>query len=520
MSGEPFHTRSRALSVATFLILAFIFTVSSSPSPLYTSNQNQYFLHGLAHAGYEFLDRDWLVSTADPTPVFTWLVSATYFLKLEPLFYLYYAVLMGVFLYSVVGIATRVCDLTISKAKLLLYLTAIIGIESATLQFLGIRRSWVNIFQSGVAGQGLLVGEILPSTFGVFLFLSMYLFLQRKPYWAILVAAFTATVHPTYLLAAGVLCLTYVGVTFTEEKNLRRPVALALLALLSVIPILIYVATSFAPTTPELYARTQSILVEFRIPHHTLISHWWDSRVYVKLLLIVLALLLVRKTRLFPVILIAFLFSTALSVVQVVTGSDTLALLFPWRFSIFLVPLSTAIIVACIVATVFARLPDWNRQMRQGLTYLALASLVVFMAAGIIKFKRELDRRETLGERETESFVALNKRAQDMYLIPVEPPVYILENFRLETGAPVFVDFKSIPYKDVEVEEWYHRVQLASRFYQEQAPDVRCGLLQHLVQSYGITHVVMENGRDGLSCDATPLTPMHTDSHYRVYAVH
>ena len=29
-----------------------------------------------------------------------------------------------------------------------------------------------------------------------------------------------------------------------------------------------------------------------------------------------------------------------------------------------------------------------------------------------------------------------------------------LQRFRLHTGAPIFVDVKSIPYKDVDVIEW------------------------------------------------------------------
>ncbi len=50
---------------------AVLFAVAHTQPPLYYSNQNQYFLHGLARAGYGDLGRDWLANTADPTPVFS-----------------------------------------------------------------------------------------------------------------------------------------------------------------------------------------------------------------------------------------------------------------------------------------------------------------------------------------------------------------------------------------------------------------------------------------------------------------
>ena len=46
-------------------------------TPLYASNQNTYFLHGLAGAGRGLLRADWLANTADPFPLFTLLVCAT-----------------------------------------------------------------------------------------------------------------------------------------------------------------------------------------------------------------------------------------------------------------------------------------------------------------------------------------------------------------------------------------------------------------------------------------------------------
>ena len=58
------------------------------------------------------------------------------------------------------------------------------------------------------------------------------------------------------------------------------------------------------------------------------------------------------------------------------------------------------------------------------------------------------------------SFVRSTVTDGDTYLMPID-----LEWFRTETGAPIFVDWKTHPYKDREVLEWYERVNLARKFY-------------------------------------------------------
>ncbi len=46
-----------------------------------------------------------------------------------------------------------------------------------------------------------------------------------------------------------------------------------------------------------------------------------------------------------------------------------------------------------------------------------------------------------------------------VYLIPPK-----LLEFRLATGAPALVDFKAIPYRDVDVLEWRRRLQFCRQF--------------------------------------------------------
>ena len=59
----------------------------------------------MAEAGFGYLNQDWLANTLDPTPIFSKLVYLTYSLiPWPPVFYLYYAILAGVYLFSLYGI--------------------------------------------------------------------------------------------------------------------------------------------------------------------------------------------------------------------------------------------------------------------------------------------------------------------------------------------------------------------------------------------------------------------------------
>jgi hypothetical protein len=93
-------------------------------------------------------------------------------------------------------------------------------------------------------------------------------------------------------------------------------------------------------------ANAQQIFVHVRVPHHALPGVWFDATVVVKITLLALAIAR-RGTRLARVQL-ATAAGLALTAAQIVTGSDLLALLFPWRISAVLVPASVGVLSAWI----------------------------------------------------------------------------------------------------------------------------------------------------------------------------
>lgn len=539
--------------VAGLLGWTLIFSIAYAQSPLYTSNQNQYFLHGLARAGFGSLHRDWLANTLDPTPVFSALVAFTYrFTHLETLFYAYYALLMGVYAFSLLGIVeasvwsnsltwrspdhrkeTHVsAEAQISAQNLrlrrLVFLSLLVVIHSAGLRFAlsrSLGANWAYVLEDGVADQRLLGPVLQPSAFGVFLLLSIVLFLRRRPYLAVLAAVLAASIHPTYLLSAGVLTGAYLAVILLEKRSPGKTARVGGFALLAVAPIVVYVYRSFGGVSPEVTARAQAILVHYRIPHHALIAEWFDATVVVKLLLVAAALVASRRTRLFPLLLLASLAAAGLTILQALTGSDRLALLFPWRLSTFLVPLSTAVLLARLAGWLTARphqstaasAPGFPVQSgsraatpisERALLIASLAILSLAVLVGGLRFFLDLQRKASSAERPLERWVSAHRQPTNLYLTPVK-----LQDFRLATGAPVFIEFKSIPYQETDVLEWHRRIQTVDAFYKQ--PD--CERLTDLASQEGITHAILEEASAGLECPF--FKEEYRDAAYRLVAI-
>jgi hypothetical protein len=261
-----------------------------------------------------------------------------------------------------------------------------------------------------------------------------------------------------------------------------------------------YAATLFLASSVEIAAKARQILVDFRIPHHALVSQWLDATAVVKILLVILALYLVRKRRIFWILIIPALLSVVLTLAQVITGNLSLALLFPWRVSILLLPLAVTLILV--------RILDWVMPFittRAGLfRFASLALIGITVIVGGIRFGLDLERKAGVPERGLYQFVNQHKLPGEVYLIPVK-----MQDFRLESGAPVYIDFKSIPYKDVEVLEWYQRNLLANRFYQK--PD--CAMLPELI-TQGITNVITSVEQKLPACPGW--MAVYTDTDYSV----
>ena len=487
------RARGALASVGWGLLLSLAY----GQSPLYTSNQNQYFLHGLAQIGRGLLAADWLANTTDPTPIFTWLVALTARFLPPAAFYLYFVLLFAVYLFSVRGVAAQLFDLGRPSARWLFLAGIFITHSAAVRVFLGfgLGGEWEYLFDGGLAGQRVLGTVLQPSSFGVFLILSVQQFLAGRPYRAVIAAALAAVFHPTYLLSAATLTLAYMVISFRSD---RKAILIGVASLLLVLPILGYSITSFLPASSE----AQNILVNFRVPAHAVVAEWLGTSSIASLSLVAVGLVMVRSTRLFLVMAISLLAIVILTAIQVLTGSHALALIFPWRLTTYLVPVAIAVVVGWSVAWIAQRTSArWTTPASVAIISLSVLSGAIWMAVQVSQQRQDPARLLF-------AHVESSKSSGQLYVVPDK-----LQDFRLATGAPILADFKSIPYRGGEVLNWHERVRLLQWFYRDQ---IDCGLMADF-EEYGVTHFVLDSDQLGQSCAGW--NQLYNDGHYAVYAI-
>jgi hypothetical protein len=502
------HPRLRR--AAAFLGLSLLFALIYSQAPLYSSNQHQYFLHGLARAGLGELRSDWLANTRDPAPAFSVLVLATARLLPREAFYLEYALVMGVYLFALLSILRSLKLLPEGAAGRGAVVAVLLLLHSAALRFAlsrGIGPEWEYALEAGVAGQRLLGPVFQPSALGVLLVVSLADLLRGRPVPAAAWAAAAAILHPTYLLSSAVLVLGYVILTARVPGGAWRALAAGAAALALVAPTAAYVYVQFRPTGPDLFAMSQSILVA-RLPHHALPQEWFGPPALAAIALVALGARRVRRTPLFPLLVGMAGFAAAGALVQVLSGSRPLGLLFPWRISALLVPVSSSILAASVLRAGFESASPSLRRLVPVLATIAVTALAV---GGAIRFAIELDQMREDPARPMYEFVRSHRQPGQVYFIPPK-----LDAFRLETGAPIVADAKSIPYHDVEVVEWSERLRLAGFFFRDQVDYMSCDPLEEARTAYGATHFVLGPEQLGFECPGW--RELYRDDAYAVYA--
>lgn len=528
MPLKSLFNKGLVTAIGLWLALSIIFGLAYTQSHLYNDNQNTKFLHGLAQAGRGFLEEDWLANTADPLPVFSAMVSLSASLFSDNLFYVYYLLLMGVYIYSILGIASLQYDMDSSKTELLTFFVFILALHAIRVNILSNKILGLDLtaLHFGVAGQYILGLDFQNSSFGVFLLLSIYAFLKRKHIWSIIWLALASLFHPAYLFSAAFLTIAYLLIIFTEQIDLkhlswstfskaaREPFTLGILALLLVSPVVWYNQAVSSSTSPELAIRALDILVHERIPHHALPEVWLNGTALIQTVIMLVALLLVRKTRLFLVMLVPFLGGLLFTIIQILTDDNSLALIAPWRVSVFLVPISTSLIIAFILSTIFNKFKGPLTRLRIPIIAVCILAILFMVQGGVAVQRTRNNRYYKQPTLAMMGFVKANKSPDQVYLIPTRDNQF--DEFRLYTGAPAFINWKSHPYQDYEVLEWYTRNQLAEAYYNSEPPQA-CNVLDEISSNYRITHVVLDLERDPPACEG--LLETYRDQRYAVYAI-
>jgi hypothetical protein len=522
--------------VALALLGCAAFAVAYCQAPVYYSNQNQYFVHGLANAGVGLLRHDWLARTDDPTPVFSALVTFTVRYLHPWAFYLYYGLLLAAYAAAMFGLFVFLVGDRAASRRWPVFVALLVAVHSALARkcsFLWLGQDYPWFLQAGIAGQYVLGGYLQPSAFGVLLVVAVCLFVRGRVLPAAVCVALSATLHPSYLLPAGLLTLGFLAALLAEGRW-RQALGLGVLSLVLVVPVTAHVLIVFGPTSAETFARAQDALVNVRIPHHTRPELFLDTVAVVQIGWMLLALLLSWRTRLFLVLAVPFVVSAVLTLAQVATGSHTLALLFPWRISAVLVPVATTVILSRLAAAPLRALEGRGARLISAGVVAGLVVAGMWITVGREAF------HGVAGEQKLLDYVSRTKEPDHVYFLPVrvqkptrgslssdfEPlsakkqdPRIIqpnLQQFRLYAGAPIYVDFKAIPYKDVDVVAWSRRIRVAQAVQDMFAtgwPILQPFALAVLRQE-GVTHLILPTwaGEVGWGCEE-----LYADSYYRLY---
>lgn len=499
------------------LLYAVLFAVAHTQSPLYYSNQNQYFLKGVAAGTDSPLSHDWLVTTADPTPVFSAFVAGCVrYVGEWPFQVVFFLALVGYFL-AAWRVVTTLRPL--SKVGGVAFAFAFTAIHSGLLRWASTKllgEDYLWFFQSGLANQYLLGPGLQPSVVGVLLLWAVAESANEKPIRAAAIAAAATLIHSTYLLPSAMLTVGFV-VQLLVLKQWRTALLTALTAVLFALPAVAYILLVFAPTDDATFTESQRILAEVRIPHHCSPARWFDWAGGVQVVWMLLGLALLRKTKLFVPLAVVSGLVVVGTLAVIATNNPTLSLLFPWRVTAVLVPVSTAVVFGAGFST-------WQQSKELRRVRLGISepngsrfemSIILFVIFTLVAFgsaawtyKLKLGYRDPESETELLTYVAATRTDADLYLIPAKfpgppkaPGVYSktftppdpafsdLARFRLATRARLFVDFKAIPYKDTDVIEWHRRVSQVASWYATVDWDSN-GVLNEVIAE-GITHVIV-----------------------------
>ena len=452
--------------IILYLILSILFAITIQQFPFFKGN-SLHLLHAIKDFDTNKLQDDWIANQTNHLPVFAYLNNI--FLQIFPV------KILHVIHFSLLVI----CSLFI----FLICRNEFQNLNRTSLLFL-----WFSMFMliyhehsffGGLAGQDIINEGYQPASFGVLFYCGIYLFLIRKYFFAILIICLSASFHPSYVIHSGLLifgfCCYFILVK--EFKPLFRSIFYYIILIL---PITLYIILNFLLLDKELIQMGQNILVE-RIPHHALIENWFSSKDFFSILIYLVSLLTIYKNKKIFVPLTIFGFSSiSLSILQFLTESNTLALSFPWRTSVFLMPLSSMIVISFLLNKFLLSKKNIN------LFSVSLFIIVFLFFFGKNHFIKN-DNQKFYSKLELVNEINFNYDTIERILIPIN-----ISYIRMNTGLPIFIDWKHHAFKYDEIIMWKKRIDLAQKFYQTSIFEKQKEILININKIDYISHILIE----------------------------
>ena len=342
-------------------------------------------------------------------------------------------------------------------------------------------------FFGGLAGQDIINEGYQPASFGVLFYCGIYLFLIRKYFFAIFLICLASSFHPTYVLHSGFLISGFIFY-FYYTREFKLLIRLLIYYIVLILPITLYIIFNFLLIDKELVQIGQNILIE-RISHHALIDNWFSYKDLISILIYLMSLLMIYKNKkmFIPIAFFGFI-SILLSIFQFFFENNTLALAFPWRSSVFLMPLSSMIIISYLLNKFFTNKKIFN------IFSISLFIIIFLFFSGKNHFV-ENHNQNFYSKLELVKEINKNYDQIQRILIPVN-----ISYIRMNTGLPIFIDWKHHAFKYDDIIIWKKRVDLARKFYHNEDHEKQKEILKNINNIENISHILIEKKKLNFEC--------------------
>jgi hypothetical protein len=421
----------------------------------FRSNQNTYLLHAVGPSRSQLQD-DWLLHTTDPFPIFTaiaQLARGRIGLAIAS-FLLLVAMFTGLFM--IASALLRTAPRTVQRA---LPPLAVLLLSAASLilhtlipahPFSGLGDQYLfsipSMFQPSNCGALMLLGAAI----AVWAITSPL----RRLLWIVAagLAVTTCALHPTYLAPLAVALIGFAVADFATTRTIRRfgwyiGVGIGAVAVVIVTNPVVRDSLTHDGGEPQRYLAFE------RIPHHTLVSQWSPLDAFLAVVVLAGAGFSVWLTRAWwaaTVLTVCLTVALGTALVVEVTRNVSLAMMFPWRITAFLVPVAALTGILWLLRLVAQRL----RPARAVLLAVAVCASFACLGVGTYLTVKAPDPASGSEVRAVRA-----AQPSGVGLIPLETkPGAAVENVRLNAPAAVYVDWKSHPYASADLAEWHRRI--------------------------------------------------------------
>ena len=461
--------------IVLYLLLSILFAFTIQQLPFFKGN-SLHLIHAIKDFDSNKLQNDWIANQTNHLPLFTFFNHFLIKFFSIKILYLVHFILLSI-------------------CALFLFLICKNEFQELNKPYLSL--IWFSLFTliyhenslfGGVAGQEVINEGYQPASYGVLFFIGIYLFLIKKNFSAVFFICLASSFHPTYVIHSGFL-LFGISMYFIFRKEFKLLLKINTFYLILILPITFYIIYNFLLVDRSFVFEGQKILVN-RAPHHALIQSWFSYKDIFSILIYLISLTIVlKKKRVFIPLLFFGLISIILTVIQFFTQNHSLALSFPWRSSVFLIPISTMIILSFLIQ----KISKYKIDPKNFAIILIIISITFFSLKNhlIVNSNQNFYKKIELTKKIKDNFVLI-----DRLLIPVD-----LLNIRMNSGLPIFVDWKHPPFKYNEIINWDKRMNLAKSFFGTNDLEKKKTILVEINNLEKVSHILIKKKKLNFKCE-------------------